>query len=149
MTRGAAFVLAAGATCAALAYGGIWMYGDGFIFNRFTGTVIYVDLPGEEEDTLDARATRLPSGGADSGHRSFDERPRAGLVAAAPDASGPATSAEDPQAPWGANRTSRTSWSCPWSRVSSRSTETGVPKRFPSPLTMPIATGVRPGRFDR
>lgn len=133
MTRGAAFVLAVGATCAALAYGGIWMYGDGFIFNRFTGTVIYVDLP-EEEDTLDARATAF---GAAS------EKPVERRTPAVGERAPAQAAAAEPK------RTSRTSWSWPSSRVSSRSTVTAVPKRLPRPFTMPIATGVSPGRFDR
>lgn len=132
MTRGASFVLAVGATCAALAYGGIWMYGDGFIFNRFTGTVIYVDLPEEEEDTLDARTDRADPG-PETIHPCAHERR----------ARGDQATFEAPK------RTRSTSWSCPPSRESSVSTETGVPNRVPRPFTMPIATGVRPGRFDR
>ena len=54
MTRTTAFLLALGFVGGALAYGGLWVYGDGFIFNRFTGTVIYVDLPEEEDAPLDA-----------------------------------------------------------------------------------------------
>jgi len=131
MTRDVAFVLAAGATCAALAYGGIWMYGDGFIFNRFTGSVVYVDLP-EEEEMLDAQASAAA-----------DFRPAAG-----PAPTGAITGPN--QAPAGAaKRTSITSWSWPSSRVFSTSIETGVPKRRPRPFTMPIATGRSPGRFDR
>ena len=122
MTKGPAFVLAVGATCAALAYGGIWMYGDGFIFNRFTGTVIYVDLP-EEEDTLDAHASATASDAF-------------GIPGPA-DVGGTATG----QAATGSKRTSSTSWSWPSSRVISRSTVTGVPKRLPRPFTMPIVTG--------
>jgi hypothetical protein len=51
MTKGAAFLLAIGLAVAALMHGGIWEYGDGFLFNRFTGNVVYVRLP--ESDTLD------------------------------------------------------------------------------------------------
>ena len=54
MTRTTAFLLALGFVGGALAYGGLWVSGDGFIFNRFTGTVIYVDLPEEEDAPLDA-----------------------------------------------------------------------------------------------
>ncbi len=57
MTRVAALFLALGFAAAAFLYGGIWAYGDGFIFNRFNGEVIYVDLP-EDED-----AVRMPAGG--------------------------------------------------------------------------------------
>jgi len=49
MTRGAALLLAMGFAAAAFLYGGVWQYGDGFIFNRFNGEVIYVDLPESEE----------------------------------------------------------------------------------------------------
>ena len=49
MTRGAALFLAIGFAAAAFLYGGVWEYGDGFIFNRFNGQVIYVDLPDSEE----------------------------------------------------------------------------------------------------
>ena len=51
MTKGAAFLLGLGISVAALLYGGIWEYGDGFLFNRFTGNVIYVRLP--DSDPLD------------------------------------------------------------------------------------------------
>ncbi len=131
MTKGPAFILAVGATCAALAYGGIWMYGDGFIFNRFTGTVIYVDLPEEAEDTLDAHAETTPPGRA--------PRPSAA----------DATGRDDQAAAGDPKRTSSASWSWPSSRLRSTSIVSGVPKRRPRPFTMPIATGVRPGRFDR
>lgn len=131
MTKDVAFVLAAGATCAALAYGGIWMYGDGFIFNRFTGSVVYVDLP-EEEEMLDAHA----AAGADPRHEA-GPAPAGAVV-------GP-TQVEV----GAAKRTSITSWSWPSSRVFSISIETGVPNRRPRPFTIPIATGRSPGRFDR
>lgn len=49
MTRGAALLLSIGLAAAAFLYGGIWEYGDGFIFNRFNGQVIYVELPEAEE----------------------------------------------------------------------------------------------------
>jgi len=51
MTRGAAFLLALGIALAAVLHGGIWEYGDGFLFNRFTGGIIYVRLP--EGDSID------------------------------------------------------------------------------------------------
>jgi len=51
MTKGAALLLGLGISLAALLYGGIWEYGDGFLFNRFTGNVIYVRLP--DSDPLD------------------------------------------------------------------------------------------------
>ena len=49
MSRGASVFLAIGLALAGALYGGIWEYGDGFIFNRFNGEVIYVDLPDEED----------------------------------------------------------------------------------------------------
>ena len=55
MTKGAALLLAIGFACGAVLYGGIWVYGDGFIFNRFSGQVIFVDLPVDED------AVRLPA----------------------------------------------------------------------------------------
>jgi hypothetical protein len=60
MTKGAAFLLALGISLAALLQGGIWEYGDGFLFNRFTGNVIYVRLP-DSGDPLD-RTNRLTLG---------------------------------------------------------------------------------------
>jgi hypothetical protein len=47
MTRVASVFLAIGLALAGGLYGGIWEYGDGFIFNRFNGEVIYVDLQDE------------------------------------------------------------------------------------------------------
>lgn len=58
MTRGAALLFALGFAGAALLYGGVWQYGDGFIFNRFNGEVIYVDLP--EDDDM----ARMPADSA-------------------------------------------------------------------------------------
>ena len=49
MTRGAALLLALGFAAAAFLYGGVWEYGDGFIFNRFSGQVVYVDVPNDDE----------------------------------------------------------------------------------------------------
>ena len=63
MTRGAALLLAMGFAAAAFLYGGIWQYGDGFIFNRFNGEVIYVDLPDSEDAvSLGFAATTASSG---------------------------------------------------------------------------------------
>ena len=66
MSRGASVFLAIGLALAGGLYGGIWEYGDGFIFNRFNGDVIYVDLP-DTEDAVgfdmnrSGRASRLES----------------------------------------------------------------------------------------
>ncbi len=46
MTRGVAFILAFGLALSAFLYGGVWVYGDGFIFNRFDGRIIYADVQG-------------------------------------------------------------------------------------------------------
>ena len=59
MTRGAAFLLALGFAAAAFLYGGIWEYGEGFIFNRFSGQVVYVDLP-EDDDAVQLRTDHRP-----------------------------------------------------------------------------------------
>ena len=61
MTRGVALLLALGLATAALLYGGVWEYGDGFLFNRFNGDVIYVDIP-DYEDAV-SFAGRLPHRG--------------------------------------------------------------------------------------
>lgn len=57
MSRTTALVLALGFVAGMFVYGGVWAYGDGFVFNRFTGTVIYVDLP-EDEDVAIAHRPR-------------------------------------------------------------------------------------------
>ena len=99
MTRTTAFLLALGFVGGALAYGGLWVYGDGFIFNRFTGTVIYVDLPEEEDAPLDAVVRGadgsrwhgllqrppstphlLPSRATDAAERAASQRPIPGPV---------------------------------------------------------------------
>ena len=60
MTRGAALLLAIGFAAGAFLYAGIWAYGDGFIFNRYSGEVIYVQLPDDDDINLPARASHHP-----------------------------------------------------------------------------------------
>lgn len=78
MTRGAALLLALGIAGAAFLYGGVWEYGDGFIFNRFNGDVIYVTLPDEEAVRLPVaepdRGLALPRPSARRGRRPLSPR---------------------------------------------------------------------------
>ena len=60
MTRGVALLLAIGFATGAFLYAGVWAYGDGFIFNRYSGEVIYVQLPEDDDVHLPARAPHRP-----------------------------------------------------------------------------------------
>jgi hypothetical protein len=51
-----ALLLAIGFATGAFLYAGVWAYGDGFIFNRYSGEVIYVQLPEDDDVHLPARA---------------------------------------------------------------------------------------------
>jgi hypothetical protein len=62
MTRGAALLIALGFAVGAFLHGGIWEYGDGFIFNRFNGRVIYVEIPGADEAVHLAFDPGVPAG---------------------------------------------------------------------------------------